>query len=166
VIDPTNPPLSNTWMFAVTFVGLGAAMIIAAWLGFMLPKTGAYVLGSLAVLVAPIVPVGIVLVLTLDHTWMVVGVGLAAALVAASVVLRSVPMRILGSVGVLGYLAGLTGTYYADSPTLGLTLAIAGPAMLVGALLALWMYEPGLREGPEEKPSMRIESKAETKLAL
>jgi hypothetical protein len=155
------------WMYAITFAGIGVGVIALAAVGLMPPRITAYATGSVVPLIAPLVAITIVTeASTPIRTWVYVGIGLAVALAVAGVLLRSVPMRILAAIGLLGYVAALIQRYYVEPVALGLTLAIVGVVMLVGALVALWMYEPGMKKVAEERPAAPIEEEREGKIAL
>jgi hypothetical protein len=169
-------PAPADWMYAMTFVGLGVIVIGLAALGQFPPRTASFVMGALAVLIAPVVAITVVTsASTPIRTWLFLGVGLAAALSASGVLLRSVSMRVLGALGLFGFVTALIQRYYVDTTAFGLTVAILGAVMVLGALAGLWLYEPGMRPSagqreatPGEIPGapVPVETKAEGRIAI
>jgi hypothetical protein len=145
-------PEPTDWMYVTAFAGLGVIVMALAAMGLVLPRTASYVTGALAVLIAPAVSITIITSgSTAIRTWLYVGLVLAVALSVAGVLLRSVPVRVLGAVGLFGYVAALIQRYYAETAALGLIVAVLGAVMVVGALVALWLYEPGMRPSIGER---------------
>jgi hypothetical protein len=68
-----------------------------------------------------------------------------------------VPVRVIGAVGLLGYVAALIQRFYVETAAFGLIVAILGAVMVVGALVALWLYEPGMRPSRAEREPTRAE---------
>ena len=168
-------PAPTDWMYATAFAGLGVIVIGLAAMRFLPPRTASYVTGALALLIAPVVAISVVTpASSAIRTWLYVGVFLAMALSVAGVVLRSVPLRVIGAVGLLGYMGVLIQRYYVETAAFGLIAAILGAVMVVGALVALWLYEPGMRPSigsrestPTEAPEARpVELKAEGAKAI
>jgi hypothetical protein len=160
-------PTPTDWMYATAFAGIGAAVIGLAALGLATPRVASFVTGTLAALIAPVAAVTVVTASSTPiQTWAYVGLALGVAAVVTGVLARSVPMRVLGAVGVFGYAALLIQRYYVSSAWLGVTLAILGALMIVGAVVALWVYEPGMREVAEvREPKEEVEAPTEARLA-
>jgi hypothetical protein len=160
-------PTPADWMYATAFAGIGAVVIALAALGLATPRVASFVTGTIAALIAPVAAITVVTASSTPiRSWIYVGLALGVAVAVIGVLARSAPLRVLGAVGVFGYAAALIQRYYVSSAWLGVTLAILGALMIVGAVVALWVYEPGMREVAEiREREEELEAPTEARLA-
>lgn len=119
-----------TWLdqhpawFGTAMVLLSAAWIAAGAAGILEPKWAALTIGAIGAVFAPqtaFEPIGYGLLL---------GVGVAIALLAASTVFRNVAMLALGAIGLFGYLVGAIVHFLGDSIGVPLALLLCGLVLL------------------------------------
>ena len=132
------------WMFGLAWAGLG-------WQRYVEPLWVTIPSGVVLALVAPSFAVG-------DHGWVyAIGIGTAAAAMAASVPLRNTPLLALGTLAMFGYVTSVAVRYLHESLGVPAALAITGVLIIglavVSARLMRATHPPKPKEPGAEKPS-------------
>lgn len=106
------------WVFGLAWAGLG-------WRRYVGPLWVTIPSGVILALIAPSLAAG-------GHGWMyVIGIGTAAAAMAASVPLRNTPLLALGALAMFGYLTSVAARYLHQSLGVPSALAITG-VLIIG----------------------------------
>ena len=156
------------WVFGLAWAGLG-------WQRCVEPLWVTIPCGVILALIAPSLAAG-------EHGWVyAIGIATAAAVMAASVPLRNVPLLALGALAMFGYLTSVVVRYLHESLGVPSALAITGVLIIGLAVVSARLMraahppkpgEPGAEEPPhaalppepaepgEEKPSHRDLPKA------
>jgi hypothetical protein len=142
IVDATPSPLA----FALCLWGFGLVWVALGWRRYLGPVWVSVPLGVLLALVAPGIAAG-------EHGWMyALGIGTAAAAMAASVRLRNTPLLALGTLAMFGYVTSTVLQYFHRSLGAPATLAITGVLVLGLAVVTARLMrttQPAKAGGPE-----------------
>ena len=132
------------WVFGLAWAGLG-------WQRYVEPLWVTIPCGVVLALIAPGFAVG-------GHGWVyVIGIATAAAVMAASVPLRNVPLLALGTLAMFGYVTSVVVRYLHESLGVPSALAITGVLILGLAVVSARLMRAARPPKPEqpgaEKPS-------------
>ena len=120
IVDTTPPSL----VFTICLWGFGLAWIALGWRRYVEPVWVSVPSGVLLALIVPSISAG-------EHGWVyALGIGTAAAAMAASVRLRNAPLLALGSLAMFGYVTSVVLQYFHQSLGAPGALAIAGVLIL------------------------------------
>jgi hypothetical protein len=119
-VDATPPPLA----FTICLWGFGLAWIALGWRRYLEPVWVSVPAGVLLALFVPSIAAG-------EHGWVhALGIGTAAAAMAAGVRLRNAPLLALGSLAMFGYVTAVVLQYFHQSLGAPGALAITGVLIL------------------------------------
>ena len=144
---PSAPSLAFVfalWVFGLAWAGLG-------WRRYVEPLWVTIPSGVVLALIAPSFAAG-------EHGWVyAIGIATAAAVMAASVPLRNVPLLALGALAMFGYVTEVAIRYLHESLGVPSALAITG-LLIIGlavasARLMRATHPPKARESGAEEPS-------------
>ena len=132
------------WVFGLAWAGFG-------WRRYVEPLWVSIPCGVILALIAPSFAAG-------HYGWMyAIGIATAAAVMAASVPLRNVPLLALGALAMFGYVTSVAARYLHDSLGVPSALAITGVLIIglavVSARLMRAAHPPEPAEPGAEKPS-------------
>ena len=132
------------WVFGLAWAGLG-------WQRYVEPLWVTIPCGVILALIAPSIATG-------GHGWMyAIGIGTAAAVMAASVSLRNVPLLALGALAMFSYVTSVVARYLQESLGVPSALAITGVLIIglavVSGRLMRAAHPPKPRQPGAEEPS-------------
>ena len=112
------------WWPAVAVLVAAVPFLVAGAQGVLRPRTAAMTIAAVGAVYAPTV--------AMESTGlaMLLGVGVAAALLVTSVWQRSTPLLVAGAIGLFGYLVGAIVYFLSDSVGVPIALLLSGVALL------------------------------------
>jgi hypothetical protein len=118
--------------------GLGLAWLLLAWGRVIEPVDSGFVIGAAGSLLGPLVGAGDM------HRWLLlIGLVTSAALVAASVGLRRVPLLGIGVAGLFVFIPRVIFSYFGEALGAPLALFITGVLLVAGSLATLRLRPKG-----------------------
>ncbi len=148
----SSPP---AFVFTLALWGLGLVWAGLGWRRYAEPLWVSVPSGVILALFAPVLAVG-------EYGWVyAIGIGTAAAAMAASVPLRNTPLLALGSLAMFGYVTGVVVRYFHESLGVPGALAITGVLILGLAVVTARLMratrppkpqEPGTAAPPQLAP--------------
>jgi hypothetical protein len=136
----SSPP---AFAFTLALWGLGLAWAWLGWRRYAEPLWVSVPSGVILALFAPALAVG-------EYGWVyAIGIGTAAAAMAASVPLRNTPLLALGSLAMFGYVTGVVVRYFHESLGVPGALAITGVLILGLAVVTARLMRATHRPKPE-----------------
>jgi hypothetical protein len=133
------------WWPAIAVLVAAVPFLVAGARGMLTPRPAAMTIGAAGAVYAPM--------LAMESTGLatLLGVGVAAALLATSVWQRSGPLLVAGAIGLFGYLVGAIVYFLSDSVGVPIALLLSGVALLgVAVVIARLKRFTGPTDGKAE----------------